>query len=78
MRYRYRNRFLPPAEPARMATAGHKIVSATTAIGLILAVLTMIALVAVSPMWRHSRSWGFLPSSSLGLVGVVVIVFLTG
>ena len=37
-----------------------------TAIGLILAVLTMIALVVALPMWRHSRSWGFLPSSSSG------------
>jgi hypothetical protein len=52
---------------------------AMTAIGLILAVLTMIALVVALPMWRHSRGWGFLPSSSLGLVLViVVIVFLTG
>jgi hypothetical protein len=48
-------------------------------IGLILAVLTILALVAALPMWRHSRSWGLLPSSSLGLVLViVVIVFLTG
>jgi drug/metabolite transporter (DMT)-like permease len=50
-----------------------------TTIGLILAVLTILALVATLPMWRHSRSWGFIPSSSLGLVLViVVIVFLTG
>jgi hypothetical protein len=49
-----------------------------TIIGLSLAVLTILALVAVLPMWRHSRSWGLLPSSSLGLVLIiVVIVFLT-
>lgn len=53
--------------------------SAMTAIGLSLAVLTILALVAALPMWRHSRRWGFLPSSSLGLILViVVIVFLTG
>jgi hypothetical protein len=74
-----RNRSVPPARPAGTAAAGHNIVSAMTAIGLTLAALTMVALVAVLPMWRHSRSWGFLPSSSLGLVLViVVIVFLTG
>jgi hypothetical protein len=50
-----------------------------TAIRLILAALTMIALVSALPMWRHSRGWGLLPSSSLGLVLVIVaIVFLTG
>jgi hypothetical protein len=50
-----------------------------TIIGLILAVLTILALVATLPMWRHSRSWDLLPSSSLGLVLIiVVIVFLTG
>ena len=50
-----------------------------TIIGLILVVLTIFALVGALPMWRHSRSWGLLPSSSLGLVMIiVVIVFLTG
>lgn len=50
-----------------------------TIIGLSLVVLTLLALVGVLPLWRHSRGWGFLPSSSLGLVLViVVIVFLTG
>ena len=50
-----------------------------TIIGLSLAILTILALVAALPMWGHSRSWGLLPSSSLGLVLViVVIVFLTG
>jgi hypothetical protein len=54
-------------------------VGTMTIIGLILAVLTIVALIAALPMWRHSRSWGLLPSSGLGLVLViVVIVFLTG
>jgi len=50
-----------------------------TIIGLGLAVLTILALVAALPLWRHSRSWTLLPSSCLALVLVlVVIVFLTG
>jgi len=54
-------------------------VGTMTIIGLILVVLTIFALVGALPMWRHSRSWGLLPSSSLGLVLIiVVIVFLTG
>jgi hypothetical protein len=36
-------------------------------------------MVAALPTWRHRRNLGLLPSSSLGLVLViVVIVFLTG
>jgi hypothetical protein len=50
-----------------------------TTLGLSLAVLTILALVAVLPTWRHSRSWGLLPSSGLGLVLIIaVVVFLTG
>ena len=50
-----------------------------TTIGLILAVFTVFALVGALPMWRPSSGWGLLPSSSLGLVLIiVVIVFLTG
>jgi hypothetical protein len=50
-----------------------------TIVGLIVAILTVLALVAALPMWPHSRRWGLLPSSSLGLaLIIVVIVFLTG
>jgi hypothetical protein len=50
-----------------------------TALGTILILLTVVALIAVFPTWRHSRRWGLLPSSSLGLVLIVlVIVFVAG
>jgi len=50
-----------------------------TALGTILILLTAAALIAVFPTWRHSRDWGLLPSSSLALVLVVlVIIFVAG
>jgi len=50
-----------------------------TAIGTILIILTVVALIGALPTWSHSRKWGLLPSSSLALVLVVlVIIFVAG
>lgn len=50
-----------------------------TGLGTILILLTVVALIAAFPTWRHSRNWGLLPSSSLGLVLVIlVIIFVAG
>jgi drug/metabolite transporter (DMT)-like permease len=54
-------------------------VDAMTGLGTILILLTVVALIAAFPTWRHSRNWGLLPSSSLGLVLVIlVIIFVAG
>lgn len=42
--------------------------------GLILAVILLILLIGAVPTWPYSRSWGYYPSSGLGLVLVIVIV----
>lgn len=48
-------------------------------LGWTLILLTVVALIAAFPAWRHSRKWGLLPSSSLALVLVLlVIVFVAG
>jgi len=48
-------------------------------LGMILAVFTVLALIAVLPTWRHSRKWGYLPSTSLGLVLIIVVIlFVAG
>jgi hypothetical protein len=45
----------------------------------ILIVLLVLMLIGSAPAWPHSRSWGYYPSSGLGLVLlIVVILFLTG
>jgi hypothetical protein len=43
------------------------------AIGTILLIILILALVGVIPVWPHSRSWGYAPG---GVVGVIVIILL--
>jgi hypothetical protein len=48
-------------------------------ISTILLILLVILLIGAVPAWPYSRSWGYAPSGTLGLVLVVVIVlFLMG
>ena len=42
----------------------------------ILGIVLVIALVASLPTWPHSRSWGYYPSSGLGIVIVILLVLL--
>jgi hypothetical protein len=44
--------------------------------GTILLVLLVLMLIGALPTWPHSRSWGYYPSSGLGLVAVVVVIVL--
>jgi hypothetical protein len=45
-------------------------------LGTILLVVMVLMLVGTLPVWPHSRSWGYLPTSGLSLVLVVIIVLL--
>lgn len=45
-------------------------------LGTILLVLFVLLLLGALPAWPYSRSWGYYPSSGLGLVAVVVLVLL--
>jgi hypothetical protein len=41
--------------------------------------LLIILVLAVIPAWPYSRSWGYYPSSGLGLVLLIVLIlFLMG
>ncbi len=42
----------------------------------ILIVVLLLMMVGALPRWNHSRSWGYFPSSGLGLVLVIVVVLL--
>lgn len=44
--------------------------------GAILVVLLILVLVASLPRWSHSRNWGYVPSSGIGVVVLVVVVLL--
>ena len=42
--------------------------------GLILLIVLIVLLVGAAPAWPHSRNWGYYPSSTLGLVLIIVLV----
>jgi Protein of unknown function (DUF3309) len=45
-------------------------------LGTILIVILILMLLGALPTWGHSRNWGYLPSSGLGLVVLVLVVLL--
>lgn len=47
--------------------------------GLILLIILIVLLLGVIPTWPHSRSWGYWPSGTLGIIVLIlVILLLTG
>jgi hypothetical protein len=47
--------------------------------GLILMIILIVLLLGAIPAWPYSRGWGYWPSSTLGLIVlIVVILLLTG
>ena len=42
----------------------------------ILLIILVLLLIGALPAWPYSRSWGYYPSSGLGLVVVVLLVLL--
>ncbi|MBA4388902.1 MAG: DUF3309 domain-containing protein [Verrucomicrobia bacterium] len=48
-------------------------------IGTALLVIFFLVLLGALPTWPHSKSWGYYPSSGLGLVVLILLVLvLTG
>ena len=45
-------------------------------IGTILLIVLILALVGAFPTWPHSKSWGYYPSSGLGLVIVILLILV--
>jgi len=45
-------------------------------LGTILLIVLILLLVGALPSWPYSRSWGYYPSGTLGLLLVVVVVLL--
>ena len=45
-------------------------------LGTILLIVLVLLLLGALPSWPHSRSWGYYPSSGLGLVLIILIVLM--
>jgi len=45
-------------------------------LGTILLIVLLLMLLGAIPTWPHSKSWGYAPSSGLGIVLVILLVLL--
>lgn len=45
-------------------------------LGTLLVILLILMLIGALPTWPHSRSWGYYPSSGLGVVVVILLVLV--
>ena len=42
----------------------------------ILIVILVLMLLGALPSWPHSRNWGYMPSGSMGIVLLILVVLL--
>jgi hypothetical protein len=42
----------------------------------ILLIIVVLMLIGAVPAWPHSRSWGYAPSGTLGLIVLVLLILL--
>jgi hypothetical protein len=48
-------------------------------LGTILIIILILLLIGAFPAWPYSRSWGYAPTGTLGIIVIIVIVLvLTG
>jgi hypothetical protein len=45
-------------------------------VGTVLLIILILMLVGVLPTWPHSKSWGYYPSSGLGLVVLILLILV--
>jgi hypothetical protein len=45
-------------------------------LGTILIVVLILALLGVFPRWSHSRKWGYMPTSGVGLVLLIIVILV--
>jgi len=45
-------------------------------LGMLLLVILLLLVVGALPSWPYSRSWGYYPSSGLGLLLIILLIFI--
>jgi hypothetical protein len=45
-------------------------------LSILLLVLLVILLLGALPAWPYSRSWGYYPSSGLGVILVIILILV--
>jgi Protein of unknown function (DUF3309) len=46
------------------------------AIGTLLLIVLVLALLGLIPIWPHSRSWGYGPSGGVGVIVVILVILV--
>jgi hypothetical protein len=46
------------------------------AIGTILLIILILALLGAIPAWPYSRSWGYGPSGGIGLIVLILLILV--
>lgn len=44
--------------------------------GTVILIVLILFLVGALPTWPHSKSWGYYPSSGLGLVVLILLILV--
>lgn len=45
-------------------------------LGTLLLIILVLMLIGVVPTWPHSKNWGYMPSTGLGLLVFVLVILL--
>jgi hypothetical protein len=51
-------------------------IAGRSALGTLLIIILVLALLGSLPTWPYSSGWGYYPSGGLGLVTIIVIILL--
>jgi hypothetical protein len=46
------------------------------AIGTLLLIVLVLALLGLIPIWPHSRSWGYGPSGGVGVILLILVILV--
>jgi hypothetical protein len=47
-----------------------------TMLGTILLIILILLLIGALPTWPHSASWGYYPSSGLGVIVIILLILV--
>ena len=44
--------------------------------GVLLLIVLLLLVVGTLPSWPHSRSWGYKPTTEIGIVLIIALIFI--
>ena len=65
-----------PAMAPRVGFISNESQGVAVSLGTVLLIIVILMFAGVLPVWPHARNWGYMPSGTLGVVLVVLIVLV--